>query len=265
MAVDSAARVTRENPTGRPPPGIRRTGGLARAGGSCFGGRRRDRAYAGVNGRPIGTARHAHPATEFDATAHLRGGGTRCGSPWEVVGRPHIEDQDQWWHRGIIRSVLVHATEPVGSRGRDRDRLLRAGDGWTRWRRTFGPAPGGRVHHRGARHRTALAQDAEFDRVNREDDRVSDFLGQARLSHGFGRTHLDRGDAFPVRADGTLDRPTAGLRTPGIGSASARSPSWTGPAPQRRAGPDPWRQPARLRSATGRTVRSRTCARTWSR
>ena len=44
-----------------------------------------------------------------------------------------------------------------------------------------GRAARGLVRHRRARRANCLAQDAEFDRANAEDDRVSDFLGEARL------------------------------------------------------------------------------------
>ncbi len=67
-----------------------------------------------VNGRSIGMSKDSHLAAEFDVTDHLR--------PGENVVRltvvkwsdaSFVEDQDQWWHGGITRSVFLYATGPV--------------------------------------------------------------------------------------------------------------------------------------------------------
>ncbi|MGW2709616.1 glycoside hydrolase family 2 TIM barrel-domain containing protein [Streptomyces sp. NPDC001356] len=138
-----------------------------------------------VDGRPVGISKDSHLAAEFDLT-----GVVRPGEPSVVrltvvkwSDASHIEDQDQWWHGGITRSVLLYTTDPlhladVSVRARQDgdlrvDCLVRnaAGDralpeGWY----VTGDLDG-----------DPLAQDAGFDRLNAEDERVSDFLGEARI------------------------------------------------------------------------------------
>lgn len=95
----------------------------------------------------------------------------------------HIEDQDQWWHGGVTRSVLLYATDPLhladvsvraGRYGELRVdcRVREAGGG--------GALPEG-WYVSGELDGHLLTQDTEFDRANTDDDRVSDFLGEARL------------------------------------------------------------------------------------
>ena len=67
-----------------------------------------------VNGREVGMSKDAHLAAEFDITAfvmpqtnHLR----LTVVKWS--DSTYVEDQDQWWHGGITRSVYLYATEPV--------------------------------------------------------------------------------------------------------------------------------------------------------
>ncbi|MFJ3669818.1 glycoside hydrolase family 2 TIM barrel-domain containing protein [Streptomyces sp. NPDC090106] len=137
-----------------------------------------------VDGRPVGLSKDSHLAAEFDLSGVVRPG-TPATVRLTVVkwsDASHIEDQDQWWHGGITRSVLLYATDPlhladvtvrasfsgdlrVDCRVRDAGGALP--DGWY----VSGELEGG----------LPLAQDREFDRLNVEDWRVSDFLGEARL------------------------------------------------------------------------------------
>ncbi|MDN3025330.1 glycoside hydrolase family 2 TIM barrel-domain containing protein [Streptomyces sp. S.PB5] len=136
-----------------------------------------------VDGRPVGISKDSHLAAEFDLTPVVR-----PGSPatlrltvvkWSDAS--HIEDQDQWWHGGITRSVLLYATDPLHLA----DVTVRAAYSGElrvdcRVRDTGGALPDG-WYVTGELDGDVLAQDAEFDRANVEDDRVSDFLGEARL------------------------------------------------------------------------------------
>lgn len=93
----------------------------------------------------------------------------------------HIEDQDQWWHGGITRSVLLYATDPLHLA----DVTVRASRSGElrvdcRVRDAGGALPEG-WYVSGELEGQPLIQDAEFDRFNAEDERVSDFLGEARL------------------------------------------------------------------------------------
>ncbi|MEV5845646.1 glycoside hydrolase family 2 TIM barrel-domain containing protein [Streptomyces sp. NPDC051985] len=138
-----------------------------------------------LDGRPVGVSKDSHLAAEFDLTGVVRPG-ERSVLRLTVVkwsDATHIEDQDHWWHGGITRSVLLYATDPlhladVGVRARQ--------DGELRVDCLVRNAAGDRALP-GGWYVTAdldgelLAQDAEFDRVNIEDDRVSDFLGEARI------------------------------------------------------------------------------------
>ncbi|MFE1883126.1 glycoside hydrolase family 2 TIM barrel-domain containing protein [Streptomyces diastatochromogenes] len=136
-----------------------------------------------VDGRPVGISKDSHLAAEFDLTDVVRPGG-RSVVRLTVVkwsDASHIEDQDQWWHGGITRSVLLYATDPLYLA----DVTVRAAyDGDLRVdcrvRDTRGALPEG-WYVSGDLDGRLLAQDAEFDRVNAEDDRVSDFLGEARI------------------------------------------------------------------------------------
>lgn len=136
-----------------------------------------------VDGRPVGISKDSHLAAEFDLTDVVRPG-ERSVVRLTVVkwsDASHIEDQDQWWHGGITRSVLLYATDPLHLA----DVTVRAAyDGDLRVdcrvRDTRGALPEG-WYVSGDLDGRLLAQDTEFDRVNAEDDRVSDFLGEARI------------------------------------------------------------------------------------
>ncbi|MFE4578173.1 glycoside hydrolase family 2 TIM barrel-domain containing protein [Streptomyces chartreusis] len=136
-----------------------------------------------VDGRPAGISKDSHLAAEFDLTALVRPG-ARATVRLTVVkwsDASHLEDQDQWWHGGITRSVLLYATDPLHLA----DVTVRAaysGDLRVdcRVRDAGGALPEG-WYLTGDLDGQPLAQDAEFDHANAEDERVSDFLGEARL------------------------------------------------------------------------------------
>ncbi|GHG85932.1 glycoside hydrolase family 2 TIM barrel-domain containing protein [Streptomyces lanatus] len=136
-----------------------------------------------VDGRPVGISKDSHLAAEFELTGLVRAG-ARATVRLTVVkwsDASHIEDQDQWWHGGITRSVLLYATDPLHLA----DVTVRAGYGGDlrvdcRVRDAGGALPEG-WYLTGELDGQPLAQDAEFDRANVDDERVSDFLGEARL------------------------------------------------------------------------------------
>ncbi len=69
-------------------------------------------AYVWVNGEFVGMATDSRLPSEFDVTAHVRAG-RRATVAVAVVkwsGGTWVEDQDQWWHGGLQRSVTVHST-----------------------------------------------------------------------------------------------------------------------------------------------------------
>ena len=67
-----------------------------------------------VNGREVGLTKDSRLAAEFDITTFLkRGKNTLRIDVTKWSDATYIEDQDQWWHGGITRSVKVYATEHV--------------------------------------------------------------------------------------------------------------------------------------------------------
>jgi len=70
---------------------------------------------ASVNGADVGLGKDSHLASEFDITDVVRPG-ERATIRLTVVkwsDCSFIEDQDQWWHGGITRPVLLYATDPL--------------------------------------------------------------------------------------------------------------------------------------------------------
>ncbi len=136
-----------------------------------------------VDGRPVGVSKDSHLAADFDLTDAVRPGG-RATVRLTVVkwsDASHLEDQDQWWHGGITRSVLLYTTDPLHLA----DVTVRASyDGALRVdcqvRDAGGALPDG-WYVSGDLDGQLLTQEEEFDRFNAEDDRVSDFLGEARM------------------------------------------------------------------------------------
>ncbi len=67
-----------------------------------------------LNGRRVGVGKDSHLASEFDLREYLRAGtNTLRLTVVKWSDATFIEDQDQWWHGGITRSVYLYATEPV--------------------------------------------------------------------------------------------------------------------------------------------------------
>ena len=67
-----------------------------------------------IDGREIGISKDSHLAAEFDLTEVATPGPHRLTLrvvKWSDA--TYIEDQDQWWHGGITRSVFLYATEPT--------------------------------------------------------------------------------------------------------------------------------------------------------
>ena len=70
---------------------------------------------ASVNGADVGLGKDSHLASEFDITGLVRPGQTATIRLTVVKwsDSSFIEDQDQWWHGGITRSVFLYATDPL--------------------------------------------------------------------------------------------------------------------------------------------------------
>ncbi len=67
-----------------------------------------------LNGLEIGVGKDSHLASEFDLTGHLRpGSNTIRLTVVKWSDATYVEDQDQWWHGGISRSVFLYATGPT--------------------------------------------------------------------------------------------------------------------------------------------------------
>ena len=67
-----------------------------------------------VNGADVGLSKDSHLAAEFDVTDYLRPGvNTLTLRVIKWSDATYIEDQDQWWHGGITRSVYLYATGQV--------------------------------------------------------------------------------------------------------------------------------------------------------
>jgi len=69
---------------------------------------------ASVNGHAAGVSKDSHLAAEFDITALVHPGANTVRLrvvKWSDA--TYIEDQDQWWHGGLTRSVFLYATGPV--------------------------------------------------------------------------------------------------------------------------------------------------------
>jgi beta-galactosidase len=67
-----------------------------------------------VNGETVGAGKDSHLASEYDITNYVKSG--RNTLRIKVVkwsDATYIEDQDQWWHGGISRSIKLYFTERV--------------------------------------------------------------------------------------------------------------------------------------------------------
>ena len=71
-------------------------------------------AILSINGQEVGMAKDSRLAADFDITAFLNPGKNRIQIKvvkWSDA--TYIEDQDQWWHGGITRSIKLFATPSV--------------------------------------------------------------------------------------------------------------------------------------------------------
>ena len=69
---------------------------------------------AAVNGQQVGMSKDSHLAAEFDVTDLVRPGANAISLrvvKWSDA--TFVEDQDEWWHGGITRSVYLYATPRV--------------------------------------------------------------------------------------------------------------------------------------------------------
>src|ERR1051325_2686385 len=68
-----------------------------------------------LNGHDVGISKDSHLAAEFDVTSHVDIASTNTLTlrviKWSDAS--YIEDQDQWWHGGITRSVYLYTTGAV--------------------------------------------------------------------------------------------------------------------------------------------------------
>ena len=67
-----------------------------------------------LNGAEVGVGKDSHLASEFDVTEHVRPGtNTLRLTVVKWSDATYVEDQDQWWHGGITRSVFLYSTGRV--------------------------------------------------------------------------------------------------------------------------------------------------------
>ena len=94
-----------------------------------------------LDGEEVGVSKDSHLAAEFDLTDRLHEGEhTLRLTVVKWSDATFIEDQDQWWHGGITRSVFLYATGPrtsptcdrhrAGARRRHRHARARGRLGW---------------------------------------------------------------------------------------------------------------------------------------
>jgi beta-galactosidase len=69
---------------------------------------------ASLNGHEIGVSKDSHLAAEFDLTDQIvPGPNTVTLRVVKWSDATYVEDQDQWWHGGVTRSVFLYSTGPV--------------------------------------------------------------------------------------------------------------------------------------------------------
>ena len=67
-----------------------------------------------LNGQEVGIGKDSHLASEFELTDRLRlGTNTVRLTVVKWSDATYVEDQDQWWHGGITRSVFLYSTRPI--------------------------------------------------------------------------------------------------------------------------------------------------------
>jgi len=142
-----------------------------------------------VGGEDVGIGKDSHLASEFDVTDAVRPGEPTVIRltvvKWSDAS--FVEDQDQWWHGGITRSVYLYATDPqlyledVHVAEASADGSLRV-DIRVRASADNGVLPEG-WHISG--HLDGIGElgpDTAYAEANEADERVSDWLGLARIS-----------------------------------------------------------------------------------
>ncbi|WP_416983857.1 glycoside hydrolase family 2 TIM barrel-domain containing protein [Streptomyces sp. T028] len=69
---------------------------------------------ARLNGHEVGISKDSHLAAEFEVTGLLREHGNELVlTVVKYSDASYVEDQDQWWHGGITRSVHLYTTGPT--------------------------------------------------------------------------------------------------------------------------------------------------------
>ena len=68
--------------------------------------------FVWLNGRAVGMSKDSRLAAEFDVTEHVQFGrrNTLCAVVVRWSDASYVEDQDQWWHAGIHREVVLYST-----------------------------------------------------------------------------------------------------------------------------------------------------------
>jgi beta-galactosidase len=162
-----------------------------------------------LNGQDIGASKDSHLAAEFDITDALQPGDNELilrVVKWSDA--TYVEDQDQWWHGGVSRSVAIYSTAPVhlvdvrADAGLDRDGTtgtlaIRTLVGWSGRE----PEPGWRVVARLPDRRIEQSADAVVTPVP-HDDRTTDDERRllARAAAGQPLTEAERALVGPLRA-----------------------------------------------------------------
>jgi beta-galactosidase len=138
---------------------------------------------AQVNGADAGIGKDSHLASEFDITEFLRPGGPNTIRLTVVKwsDATFVEDQDQWWHGGITRSVFLYTTDPLYladvhvTAGRSGELRVDADV-----RSAYGLLPEG-WHVSTSLDGLELSPDEEYAALAAERDQVSGWRGRTRL------------------------------------------------------------------------------------
>ena len=216
-------------PRRRAPPDGHRAPGVGVAGGSCCASARPSRSSVRSSTVPcVGVGTDSRLPNEFDITSHVRPG--RRALVVLVVVRwsaaTWVEDQDQWWHGGIQRSVTLHSTAPSYLADVKALPGLRAGE-------PAAGAPTGTLD---------LELTVDGPATRERGWTVETSVETLRRDGGAGRTTGHH------RRDWTCPCGTAPARARRCCRACSSSPAWCAPD---------WRSPASRRGRTRRRVRYR--------
>jgi beta-galactosidase len=66
--------------------------------------------FVTLNGEPLGIAKDARTPAEFDVTERLEASNELVVAVVQWSDASFIEDQDQWWHGGLPRSIFLYTT-----------------------------------------------------------------------------------------------------------------------------------------------------------